>query len=76
VQNCPKCGVALRYIPAGHSIGRDNPGVYTVEAEPITLISERGRSITGYKAHICGESNGGGKTKTEKSNSKEKDGSG
>ena len=60
MQSCPNCGAALRYIPASHSVTRNGgDGIYTVEAEPVTLIGERGRPITGYRIHKCGESNGG-----------------
>ena len=53
----------------------NDPGVYTVEAEPITLISERGRPITGYRVHKCGEDNGSS-GKTEKDSHEEKTGGG
>jgi hypothetical protein len=42
------------------------PGVYTVEAEPVTLISERGRPIIGYRIHRCGDNNGGSRDEKDK----------
>jgi hypothetical protein len=68
MQSCPKCGKPLRYIPASGPITSESgeSGVYTVEADPVTLISERGRIITGYRIHKCGGISNGDKDGKEK----------
>ncbi len=72
MQNCPKCGAPLRYIPASHTVIRNGgEGVYTLDAEPLTVISEKGRPVTGYRIHKCGESNA---SESEADGEKEKTG--
>ena len=72
MQSCPDCGAAVRYIAASHTVTRKGgDGVFTVEAQPITIIGERGRPLTGYRIHKCGESNGGNEAET--GSEKEKD---
>jgi hypothetical protein len=66
VQTCPRCGKPLRYIPASVSMSSHGQGIYTVEAEPITLITERGRPVTGYKVHKCGEGENGSAEKEDR----------
>ncbi|MDR1216644.1 MAG: hypothetical protein LBK25_08180 [Treponema sp.] len=45
---CSKCNQPIRYI---NSIKGEN--VYFVDDNPITLITESGRLVTGFKEHIC-----------------------
>ncbi|WP_461246350.1 hypothetical protein [Treponema sp. R6D11] len=42
-----------------------------MDAEPLTVISEKGRPVTGYRIHKCGESNA---SESEADGEKEKTG--
>jgi uncharacterized protein YbaR (Trm112 family) len=48
---CPACNKPIRYINAAHTVEPD--GIFVVDAEPQTLISEKGRVISGYREHQC-----------------------
>lgn len=73
MQACPKCGAPLRYIPASHTVIRNGgDGVYTLEAEPMTIITERGRPVTGYRIHKCGDNGDASSSESEGGGKKEK----
>jgi len=48
---CPKCGEKIRYINASKSM--DPEKVFIVDPEPINLINNNGRPITGFFPHTC-----------------------
>lgn len=72
MQECPNCGVELRYIPAARRVAAEQ-GIYTVDAESITIVNEHGRLVTGYRQHKCGEVNGGKTTEVENKDSHRKE---
>ena len=77
MQACPKCGAALRYIPASYTaIRKGGDGVFTVDAEPMTLVGERGRLLTGYRIHKCGDNSGASSESKEADGKEEKAGGG
>jgi hypothetical protein len=49
---CPKCGMPVRYIAASRAGGNE---MFAVDPLPRTLISERGRVLTGFTEHKCPE---------------------
>jgi hypothetical protein len=48
---CPECGQEIRYISAAPSMGGN--GIIPVEVRGEELITESGRKVRGYRAHIC-----------------------
>jgi hypothetical protein len=50
---CEKCGKPVRYIAAARSVSPD--GIFMVDPVPETLISEKGRILTGFRTHECAE---------------------
>ena len=48
---CPKCGKEIRYISAAPSVGGN--GIIPVEVRLEEIITEKGRKVQGYRAHIC-----------------------
>ena len=48
---CPKCGEKIRYINASRSM--DPEKVFIVDPEPVNLINNNGRPVTGFFPHVC-----------------------
>jgi len=48
---CPKCGEKIRYINASRSL--DPEKVFIVNPEPVNLINNNGRPVTGFFPHVC-----------------------
>lgn len=62
---CPTCGAEIRYIVTAYSTNTANGGITPVEICEEELITERGRIVRGYRAHKCGDRNGGKNDKGE-----------
>lgn len=44
---CPKCGKAVKYIASSFQ------NIFMCELEKQSLITESGRMVSGYLAHVC-----------------------